>query len=189
MNDFDEEDVGIGYRDLLMGVVGLFAMLILAISLWVNDPKQKADGQPPPGDLVVSIFWPEGPIDVDLWLDGPGEPNLVGFSNKSGVIWNLLRDDLGISNDIVPLIFENAYSRGSPAGRYTVNLFCFSCSGPVPVKVKVEKKDKSSGILITIWEGEVVLSGYKDEKTAVSFVLDDDAKVIDLDNVQRKFFN
>jgi hypothetical protein len=49
---------------------------------------------------------------VDLWVQAPGDIP-VGYSNKGGLIMNLLRDDLG-TNDPTPLLYENQYSHGVP---------------------------------------------------------------------------
>jgi hypothetical protein len=62
----------------------------------------------------------------------------VGYSNKSGVIFNLLRDDLGRNADPTQLNYEVSYSRGVPPGEYTVNLHMYRNKAKVaPVKVTV----------------------------------------------------
>ena len=49
----------------------------------------------------------------------------VGYSNKGGVIFNLLRDDLGKRADATGMNYEVSYSRGIPAGEYTVNVHLY----------------------------------------------------------------
>ena len=63
--------------------------------------------------MIVDAQWPDNwRTDVDLWVQAPGDVP-VGYSNKGGVIMNLLRDDLG-TNDPTPLRYENQFSRGVP---------------------------------------------------------------------------
>ena len=40
----------------------------------------------------------------------------VGYSNKGGLFFNLLRDDLGIYKDNSPVNYEVSYSRGISKG-------------------------------------------------------------------------
>ena len=70
-----------------------------------------------------------------------------GYSNKGGLIMNLLRDDLG-TNDPTPLRYENQFSRGVPPGEYTINLHLFrNLQGtyPVPVDVTVRCSADNKG--------------------------------------------
>jgi hypothetical protein len=134
----------------------------------------------PPGNLTVYAAWPAGDTDVDLWVVGPAEPVPVGYSNKSGVIWNLLRDDLGLMPDATALNFENAYTRGVVAGEYTLNLHCFRCPQlPVPVDVIVSINDGKDGKSSsrTILTSKVELTRQGQEKTVVTFKMDKDGNV------------
>lgn len=180
MND----SASVVFRDMLFGAL---AAIIVVLIFLINPPDRKNEAELP-GNLVVSIFWPEGSIDVDLWLTAPGEPAPVGFSNKDGRVWNLLRDDLGLTADLVPLNFENAYSRGMPVGRYTVNVFCFRCTvGPFDVIVKIERK-KEDGSLVIVKEGTITLSYTREEKTFLNFNVNGEGKIVNLNQVQRKLF-
>src|SRR5688572_5701866 len=80
--------------------------------------------------------------DVDLWVQAPGDVP-VGYSNKSGRIFNLLRDDLGRAQDITDYNYEVAYTRRMPGGEYVVNLHMYrgrSVSYPVGVKIVASVK-------------------------------------------------
>jgi hypothetical protein len=68
--------------------------------------------------LVQDVLDDKLDADVDLWVEAPGD-RPVGYSNKSGQIFSLLRDDLGKSQDITDFNYEIAYSRGMPAGGMT----------------------------------------------------------------------
>lgn len=154
-------------------------LFFLVIVVWmlplIRDESKSADGQTPPGNITVMATWPEGDTDIDLWVTGPGEPNAIGYSNKGGLLWNLLRDDLGTMPDLTGLNFENAYSRGAPAGEWIINLHCFRC--PVlPQKVNIEVGSskaatggKGSLVLAT---STVTLTANGQEKTAIRFRLD-----------------
>jgi len=151
-------------RDLLMNfLMGLTALVILTLA--AINPASTETPMSQPGNLVVSAAWPTGPDDVDLWLSAPGDRG-IGYSNKSGKVWSLLRDDLGIANDTTPLNYESAFSRGLPDGQYVVNVRCYSCLSAVPVSVEVRL---ATGVLV--WKGTVNLSGYKDEKTAIAWAM------------------
>lgn len=159
-------------QDVLLAMLLGVAATIMFILPSVN-PASTEDQLTPPGNLVVSATWPEGNIDVDLWLGAPGEP-AVGYSNKSGKTWSLLRDDLGNSNDGTPLNYESAFSRGLPDGEYAVNVRCFGCAGHVPVPVDVEIR-LADGTLI--WSGVVSLERDKQERTAIRWRMKDGSVV------------
>lgn len=169
---------GVVFRDFLfLTLLGFLAMVIWMLPL-INPPAQSSDAVPP-GNVVVAITWPEGDTDIDLWVTGPGEITPVGYSNKGGVLFNLLRDDLGRLPDATPLNYENAYSRGVVAGEYIVNIHCFRC--PVlPQKVDVEisvNDGRSRKAMKPVATTSVELRSHGQEKTALRFRLDDKGRV------------
>lgn len=164
---------GTVFRDFtLLMVLGFVAMVVWLLP-HVNPPAQSAEAEPP-GNVVVAITWPLGDIDVDLWVTGPGEFTPVGYSNKGGVLFNLLRDDLGNLPDATPLNYENAYSRGVIAGEYVVNVHCYRCPTlPQRVDVEVSINDGASGKgtrLVATTSAELRVNGQ--ERTALRFRLD-----------------
>lgn len=181
--DYGEEINGIAFRDILMNtLLGVFSILVAVIAMIKMEQQAKATAEPP-GNLIVSITWPEGNTDVDLWLDGPAEPAPVGYSNKGGLVWNLLRDDLGNGPDATPLNYENAFTRGIVPGEYSVGLHCYRCPTlPVPVDVEIslnkdagKKGEKSpTKILVTT---KVELTRQGQERTAINFKLDADGNI------------
>lgn len=154
-------------------------LLLLVIILLVNDPvpPTKAD-TPPPGNLVLTVVWPEGDTDCDLWVVGPGEPRPVGYSNKTGKEWSLLRDDLGNKNDSMPLNLENAYSRSVNAGRYIINLHLYRGDGPITVNLEVRLSNMNGGKSSVLATTTVVLHQRGQEVTAIAFDLTADGKVV-----------
>jgi len=176
----------VAYRDVLMNTVLGLVMMIAVIFLMIKVETAKATAQAePPGNLMVNITWPEGDTDVDLWVTGPGEPVPVGYSNKGGVLWNLLRDDLGNWPDATKFNYESAYTHGIVPGTYWINVMCFTCKVfPVPVDVEItlntgkgEKDNKTqTRVLLTT---QVVLTKPGQERTAVSFKMDSAGNVDD----------
>lgn len=147
-------------RDLLMNfLMGLTALVILTLA--AINPTSTEEQMSQPGNIAVLIGWPAGPDDVDMWVQYDNT-QAVGYANKSGRVWSLLRDDLGTANDSTPLNYESAFTRGLPDGEYAVNVRCFSCLGPVRVGVEIRL---ASGSLV--WKGAVDLVTDKQERTAL----------------------
>lgn len=166
--------------DVLFAIVLILLVVIVALLPLINPPAEDAKAEPP-GNLIVAITWPEGNTDVDLWVNGPGEPVPVGYSNKGGVLWNLLRDDLGKHPDASPLNYENAFTRGIVQGTYTVNVHCYRCPEvPVPVDVEVSLNtgEAGKGSLKRLITTQIVLHKTKQERTAIDFAIDAKGQVI-----------
>lgn len=158
-------------QDTLLAMLLAVVAIVMLVLPSVN-PKAEADPIDPPGNLVASIAWPAGKIDVDLWVAFGDDA--VGYSQKSGLVWSLLRDDLGTANDQTPLNFESAFTRGLPDGEYIINVKCYGCAGNVPVPVSVEVRLAEGGV---IWRGVVDLVKEKQERTAIRFRVADGAVV------------
>lgn len=168
------------FRDLLLGLVGILFMALVLVLIQVSAIKKTNDGQTPPGNVTVFITWPPGDNDVDLWVMGPGEQRPVGYSNKGGLLWNLLRDDLGNASDMSDTNMESAYSRGAPAGEYQINLHCFRCrTFPQKIQVEVGLNDPKTGAgTVVIATATVSLMANGQERTAVRFKIDAAGKFV-----------
>lgn len=171
------------FRDLLMILLLGFVFMIVAMLPHLNPPARDSESEPP-GNVIANITWPAGDTDVDLWVTGPGEVRPVGYSNTNGLLWNLLRDDLGTSPDATPLNYENAFTRGITPGEYTINVHCYRCPKlPVPVDVEVSlKKTANNGgpktpirILVTT---RIDLKQNGQERTAIRFKLTKDGEIV-----------
>lgn len=175
----DDTGPSIIRADVFMNALGAIVVLLGAMILYLTAATTAAPVDEtkvlPPGNVIVHISWPAGDTDVDLWVDGPGEPAPVGYSNKGGMLWNLLRDDLGNNPDTTPLNYEDAFARGIVAGEYVVNVHCYRCSVlPVPVdaEVSVSTTDAASKrTLKVIASARVVLYTNGQERTAMAFRL------------------
>jgi len=153
-------------------------------------PPLEAKEATPPGNVVIEIIWPaEIDADVDLWVEAPGDVP-VGYSNKGGTIFNLLRDDLGHSYDVTEINYEVSYSRGVPAGEYTANVHLFRFAGqtaPLPVTVVASVKNDIQDSAKQLVVAKLVLGRQGEEITAFRFTLDADGGLVpgSVHNLQR----
>ena len=72
----------------------------------------------------------------------------VGFPNKGNEVVNLLRDDLGLFQDLTDINYEIVYSRGIVPGEWIVNVQAYRLEDPiqpVPVQVQVVVSVKREG--------------------------------------------
>lgn len=182
------------FRDVVSNLLlGVLVMLVLALLYTAQKEAQSSETKKadPVGDLIVHITWDPGDIDVDLWVDGPGEKVPVGYSNKGGKLWNLLRDDLGDVPDATPLNYEDAATRGIVQGEYTINVHCFRCNEynphdgvsvnhlPVTVQVEVDEFKPGHQTMDHIATSTIVLRSECEERTALRFELNDQGGIVD----------
>lgn len=176
------EDDGVVWRDVMMlALAGFVAMVLLLIPHIQPRGEKATDETQPPGNVIVEIRWPdELDSDVDLWVEAPGD-RPVGYSNKGGLLFNLLRDDLGSRADATGLNYEVSYSRGIVAGEYTVNVHLYRNAArilPVPVTVvtSVKRDPTESAKQILATKVDLVREG--EERTVYRFRLGDDGRLI-----------
>jgi hypothetical protein len=178
MQLLDEEggdDADIVFRDLIMLTLTGFITVGVLILPHVNAKSAQTDqASAPPGNVMIEANWPPGlDSDVDLWVQAPGDVP-VGYSNKGGAVFNLLRDDLGHQLDVSGLNYESSFSRGVMPGEYTVNLHLYRHRGPaqeVPVTVVVSVKPETGAPARQILMSRVKLAREGEEKTVFRFQL------------------
>ncbi len=173
-----EDDNSTVFRDTVTIIAVVFICLFIIALPHIN-PKAKKDDNitEPAGNVIVNITWQDQiDADVDLWVKGPGDQHAVGYSNKNGVTFNLLRDDLGLIGDSTLLNYENAYTRGIKEGEYAVNVHMYSNRSSVwPIKVRIvvsvvtDVKGKSASKEIVATDVELHRDG--EERTAIRFRL------------------
>ncbi len=173
---FEADDSDTVFRDVIMLALAGFVALVILMLPHLNPPGAKqAEDTEPPGNVIVEIRWPDDiDADVDLWVKAPGDVP-VGYSNKGGLIFNLLRDDLGKRADATGMNYEVSYSRGIPPGEYTVNLHLYrNVSGvyPVPVTVVTSVKRDARESARQILASKVELGREGQELTVYRFSLD-----------------
>ncbi len=172
--------INVSFRDMLFLLV--FAYLVIgAVALaHVRKQQEETSGATPPGAIIVDLRWDEKvDADVDLWVEGPGDVP-VGYSNKAGMIFNLLRDDLGHSGDPNSMNYEVAYGRGRWPGEYTVNAHLYrSADSRLPVKVmaKVDMQTRE-GQVKNLMQSAVELTHVGQEATIFRFRLDDKGELV-----------
>jgi hypothetical protein len=184
LDQFDEEDVnGTVFRDVItLALCGFVAVVILLLPHL--NPKQEAQAATAsmvPGNVMVEARWAdELDTDVDLWVQAPGDVP-VGYSNKSGLIFNLLRDDLGRNADPTQLNYEVSYSRGVPPGEYAINLHMYrnkSKVSPVKVTVVTSVKRPNAESAKQILTSSVDLMAENQETTVYRFKLTEAGELV-----------
>lgn len=179
LNEADENTI---FRDVVLLALITFAAMLIIVIPFLADPTEKEDLEVvAPGNLIAEIIWnDELRDDIDLWILGPGEPGPIGYSNKSGLIWNLLRDDLGVVSDLSGMNYENAYSRGLESGWYRFNVHWYnSDSGISEIMVKMiisirKNPEDSTRQLVA---RDVILTLSDRETTVFYFYLDENFNI------------
>ena len=178
---FDDESGPTVFRDVIMLALAGFVMIVMLLLPHINPRAANKLETRSPGNVIVELRWADAiDADVDLWVEGPGD-SPVGYSNKDGTVFNLLRDDLGRDSDLTNLNYEFSYSRGVPAGEYTVNVHLYRNGGrhyplPVTVAVSVKGTDKSSSLRVLDTKLDLLREGQ--ETTVFRFQLDTDGDLI-----------
>jgi hypothetical protein len=179
MQPFDDdgsEDGDIVFRDLIMLTLSGFVTVAILLLPHIGESRARAANETaqPPGNVMIEARWPDGiDADVDLWVQAPGDVP-VGYSNKGGAIFNLLRDDLGQRADATGINYEVSYARGMPAGEYTANVHLYrnQTSGRVPVTVVASVKGGAQEAMRQILATSVELVREGQELTVFRFRLD-----------------
>ncbi|MGF1563501.1 MAG: hypothetical protein ACFB3T_15135 [Geminicoccaceae bacterium] len=181
LDNFDNEDGATVFRDVIMLALAGFVAIVILMLPHLNPPGVKtAENIDPPGNVIIEVRWPdEMDADVDLWVQAPGDVP-VGYSNKGGAIFNLLRDDLGTRADATAMNYEVSYSRGIPPGEYTVNVHLYRNKAkvyPIPVTVvtSVKRTPKESAKQILASRNELLREGQ--ELTVFRFALEENGKL------------
>ncbi len=178
---FDDESGATVFRDVIMLALAGFVMIVMLLLPHINPRAANKLETRSPGNVIVELRWPDAiDADVDLWVEGPGD-SPVGYSNKDGTVFNLLRDDLGRDSDLANLNYEFSYSRGVPAGDYTVNVHLYRNTGsyyPLPVTVAVSVKGTNSSSSHRLLSTKLDLLREGQETTVFRFQLDESGDLI-----------
>ncbi|MGF1625251.1 MAG: hypothetical protein ACFCVH_10230 [Alphaproteobacteria bacterium] len=182
LNQFDEpEEDGTVFRDVIMLVLFGFVTIVVLLLPHLNPPTKAEETLVPPGNLVVEVRWPdEADVDIDLWVRAPGDRS-VGYSNKSGEVFDLLRDDLGNRNDPTGMNYEVAFSRGLPAGEYVVNLHLYRDNQrlrPITAMVVISLRAPNGGETSQLMSQSVELRRLGEELTVTRFTIDEEGRLV-----------
>jgi len=192
LDQLDDDEGGTVFRDVIMLALAGFVAMVLLLLPHLNPPGEAAkENTQPPGNVIVEVRWPdELDSDVDLWVEAPGDIP-VGYSNKGGVIFNLLRDDLGKRADATGMNYEVSYSRGIPAGEYTVNVHLYRNTAgvyPIPVTVVTSVKKSAKESARQLLASHIELTREGEELTVYRFRLSEDGDLVpgSVHSLQRK---
>jgi hypothetical protein len=177
------DPLGVMLFKALQVIAFLFFLALLSVS---PDSKEgKIDSK---AEFIITLDWPDNhPDDLDLFVQDP-VGNIVWYRRREAGFLTLDRDDRGGANDFIivngkkipsPIREEIVTVRGIVAGEYTVNVSHFQATTgqPVAASVKVQKLNPTAQV---IFNDKLVLDHSGDEKTAVRFRLDNEGKVIDV---------
>lgn len=177
----DGEDDGTVFRDLVMLTLLGFVTMVVLMLPHLAPPTQGEETIEAPGNLIVEARWPDDvDVDVDLWVKAPND-RPVGYSHNNGLVFDLLRDDLGFERDGNGLNYEFAFSRGTPVGEYAVNIHFYSnraLAPSVPVNVRVLLSAGPDKTTVTIIDTRLILNHAGQEITVVRFALDEDGRLM-----------
>lgn len=180
LDSFDGESGDTVFRDVILLALSGFVAVVLILLPHLHPPVEAKEA-PPPGNVVIEINWPsEIDADVDLWIEAPGD-RPVGYSNKGGRVFNLLRDDLGQFRDLTDVNYEVAYSRGIVEGEYTINLHLYrnkSAILPVPVTMVASVKRSNGANLKRLTSAKVELAFTGEEITVIRFALNKAGEIV-----------
>ena len=191
---FDEESTSTLFRDVIMLALAGFVTLVMLLLPHINPKAVAEESSKSPGNLTVELRWPDDiNADVDLWVEAPGDTP-VGYSNKGGRVFNLLRDDLGDTADLTGLNYEFTYSRGVPEGEYAVNVHLYrnpAAVYPIPTTVVVSLKKPGYKSAKQILVSKLDLTHQGEESTVFRFNLDDKANLVtgSVHNLPKKLRN
>lgn len=177
-----EDPSGTAFRDVIFLAMAVFVAIVVMLLPHLNpDGKRQSETTScPQGDMIVEAQWMPGDIDVDLWVRAPGDVP-VGYSNKGGVVFNLLRDDIGLHGDFGPANIEMSVARFTPPGIYTINVHMYRNSEavwPVTGAVRVSTCDQDRGVMSKLVEKPFTITKIGTEMTIFGLELDEDKTLV-----------
>ena len=168
--------------NLLIGFTSLFIIAFLLIN-----PIAKQGKIDPVTQIMITAQWAaESKVDFDMWVRGP-DGSLASYQGKDRRYMVLDRDDLGIANDryvingqirTVMRNIETLTINDIVPGEYVVSIHYFGpAKSTVPEEVTVEITDMHP-FRIVYSESHVLT--LKQEKSFVSFVVDENGQIRDI---------
>ncbi|HWL68889.1 MAG TPA: hypothetical protein VNS22_10950 [Geminicoccus sp.] len=184
LDESEDDAADTVFRDTIMLALAGFVTVVIIMLAHIR-PEAKAaataEAAAMPGNVMIEAHWAgDLDTDVDLWVQGPGDVP-VGYSNKGGGLFNLLRDDLGKQMDLSGQNYEVSYTRGILPGEYTVNLHLYrnrSNLQSIPVKVVASVKKDGNEVSRQILVSDTQLDREGQEKTVFRFRLDDEGGLV-----------
>ena len=178
----DNDQADTIFRDItLLALSGFISILILLLP-WLNFQVKDIEIKEPVGSVIFELFWSEKiDADLDLWVRGPHD-TAVGYAQPSGQVFNLLRDDRGLTADHTPLNYEISFTRGILIGEYQANVHLFKhdkSKTPIEATIIASLVTPDRGYRKEILGRKVVLNVEGKEKTVLRFKLDNNFKIVE----------
>ena len=170
------------FRDVTLLALSGFISIVILLLPWLNFQTKDIEIKEPVGSVIFELFWSEKiDADLDLWVRGPHD-SAVGYAQPSGQVFNLLRDDRGLTADHTPLNYEISFTRGILTGEYQANVHLFKHSKsktPIEATIIASLVTPDRGYRKEILGRKVVLNVEGKEKTVLRFKLDNNFKIVD----------
>lgn len=175
----------VSFRDLQTAVIGMLIGMLVILMLFLNPAaKSKSEEERQRGNFRIEIIWPNSmDVDIDLWCKAPGDVP-VGYSNKGGLVFDLVRDDLGHYQDLTGINYEMMFSKGNPSGEYICNVHWFGNAAKVsrvPVEMIITYRTddtNAKGSSHKMIHSKVELFHQGEELTVARWTLDKDRNIV-----------
>ena len=170
------------FRDITLLALSGFISIVILLLPWLNFQIKDIEIKEPVGSVIFELFWSEKiDADLDLWVRGPND-TAVGYAQPSGQVFNLLRDDRGLTADHTPLNYEISFTRGILTGEYQANVHLFKHNKsrtPIEATIIASLVTPDRGYRKEILGRKVVLNVEGKEKTVLRFKLDNNFKIVE----------
>ena len=170
------------FRDVTLLALSGFISIVILLLPWLNFQTKDIEIKEPVGSVIFELFWSEKiDADLDLWVRGPHD-SAVGYAQPSGQVFNLLRDDRGLTADHTPLNYEISFTRGILIGEYQANVHLFKhdkSKTPIEATIIASLVTPDRGYRKEILGRKVVLNVEGKEKTVLRFKLDNNFKIVE----------
>ena len=178
----DNDQADTIFRDITLLALSGFISIVILLLPWLNFQIKDIEIKEPVGSVIFELFWSEKiDADLDLWVRGPND-TAVGYAQPSGQVFNLLRDDRGLTADHTPLNYEISFTRGILTGEYQANVHLFKhnkSKTPIEATIIASLVTPDRGYRKEILGRKVVLNVEGKEKTVLRFKLDNNFKIVE----------
>ena len=178
----DNDQADTIFRDITLLALSGFISIVILLLPWLNFQTKDIEIKEPVGSVIFELFWSEKiDADLDLWVRGPHD-TAVGYAQPSGQVFNLLRDDRGLTADHTPLNYEISFTRGILTGEYQANVHLFKhnkSKTPIEATIIASLVTPDRGYRKEILGRKVILNVEGKEKTVLRFKLDNNFKIVE----------
>lgn len=178
----DNDQADTIFRDITLLALSGFISIVILLLPWLNFQIKDIEIKEPVGSVIFELFWSEKiDADLDLWVRGPND-TAVGYAQPSGQVFNLLRDDRGLTADHTPLNYEISFTRGILTGEYQANVHLFKhnkSKTPIEATIIASLVTPDRGYRKEILGRKVILNVEGKEKTVLRFKLDNNFKIVE----------